>query len=61
MADDKSKQGSGDRSRVAGGEEYEVSHFAKKHGISAEQARSLIKEHDNDRSKLDAAASKMKR
>jgi hypothetical protein len=60
MSDDKSKQGSGDRSRVAAGEGYEVEHFANKHGISTEEARRLIKEHGNNRAKLDAAASKMK-
>ena len=34
MADDKSKRGSVDRLEVAGGEAYEVSYFAKKHGIT---------------------------
>ena len=61
MSDDKSDRGSGDRSRVASGEDYEVQHFAERHGISAEEARRLIKEHGNDRAKLDEMASKMKR
>lgn len=56
MADDKTKTGGQDRGRVAGGEGYEVEYFARKHGISAEQARTLIKQHGNDRAKLDAAA-----
>ena len=34
MADDKTKQGSGDRTRVAAGQGYEVEYFAKKHGLT---------------------------
>lgn len=60
MADNKNKRGGGDRSRVAAGEGYEVSYFASKHGISAQQARDLIKEVGNDREKLNAAAGKVK-
>ena len=60
MADNKSKRGGGDRQRVAGGEGYEVRYFATKHGISAQQARDLIKEVGNDREKLNAAAGKVK-
>jgi hypothetical protein len=61
MTDDKSSRGSGDRSRVAGGEGYEVDYFAKKHGISTEGAMRLIKEYGNDRAKLDEAASRLNR
>ena len=32
MADDKTKQGQQDRSRVSGSEPYEVEYFASKHG-----------------------------
>ena len=60
MSDDKTKTGEPDRSRVAGGEGYEVEYFASKHGISTAQARKLIEEHGNDRAKLDAAAEKLK-
>ncbi|GEO18314.1 DUF3606 domain-containing protein [Microvirga aerophila] len=56
MSDDKANRGGADRSRVAAGEEYEVEHFARKHGISVAQAEELIKEHGNSREKLDAAA-----
>ena len=38
MADDKSKRGGPDRRRVAGDEGYEVNYFARKHGISTQQA-----------------------
>jgi hypothetical protein len=59
MADNKTKRGGSDRKRVAGGEGYEVSYFARKHKISAEQARTLIARIGNDREKLNAAASKL--
>ena len=60
MADDKTKTGKPDRSRVAGGEGYEVGYFARKHGITTEQARELIDRIGNDRASLDAAAEKLK-
>lgn len=60
MADDKSNVGEPDRSRVSGSEDYEVSYFAEKHGISAEQARELIKRHGNDRDTLDREAAKLR-
>ena len=55
MSDDKTKQGH-DRKLVARGEDYEVRHFAERHGISIEQAQSLINQHGNSRQKLDEAA-----
>lgn len=60
MADDKNDRGAQDRSRVAGGEEYEIRYFADKHGISMEQAQQLIDQHGNSREKLDEAARQMK-
>jgi len=59
MADNKSKRGGGDRRRVAGGEGYEVNYFARKHGISKDQAQRLIDQVGNDREKLNAAAGKL--
>lgn len=38
MADDKSKRGKADRTKVARGEGCEVGYFARKHGITCEQA-----------------------
>jgi Protein of unknown function (DUF3606) len=61
MADDKSKTDYRDRSRVAGGEDYEVRHFAEEAGISLEQARTLIKRHGNDREMLHELAESLKR
>jgi hypothetical protein len=60
VADDKSKTGAQDRSRVSGSEGYEVRYFADKHGISIEQAQRLIDQHGNDRATLDAAAERLK-
>jgi hypothetical protein len=60
MPDDKSKRGEPDRGKVAGGEGYEVEYFARKHGITSQQAQDLIKRHGNNREKLDAAAAKLK-
>lgn len=57
MTDDKSKQDGRDRSRVAAGQDYEVEHFANRHGISPEKARKLIARHGNDRDKLEREAS----
>jgi hypothetical protein len=42
MPDDKSKRGGPDRRRVAGEEPFEVNYFARKHGITAEQALNII-------------------
>lgn len=61
MADNKSKRGAADRRQVASGEGYEVAYFARKHGISREQAEALIKRVGNDRDKLNAAAEKLKK
>jgi hypothetical protein len=60
MADDKSKRGKQDRSRVAAGQEYEVRDLAKKHGITQEQATELIRKHGSDRETLEAEAKKLK-
>lgn len=56
MADDKTKTDSRDRSRMAGGEDYEVRHFAEEAGITPEQARTLIKRHGADRKVLNEIA-----
>jgi hypothetical protein len=59
-ADDKSHRGEPDRSRVSGSEGYEVDYFAKKHGLTRQQAQDLIKKHGNNRKELDAAAERLK-
>jgi hypothetical protein len=60
MSDDKSKRGGQDRARVSGEEAYEVEYFARKHEITAQQARDLIEKVGNSRAKLDAAAEQLK-
>jgi hypothetical protein len=60
MADDRSNRGGRERSRVAAGQGYELGYFARKHGISRDQARQLIARVGNDRDKLNAAAAKLK-
>jgi hypothetical protein len=59
MSDDKTMQGR-DREFVAGGEEYEIRHFAEKHGLTVEQAQELIDRVGNSREALDRAAEKLK-
>ena len=60
MADNRSDRGGRDRGRVAGGEGYELGYFARKHGLSRDQARQLISQVGNDRAKLNAAAKRLK-
>lgn len=51
MADDKSKTGGADRRQVAKRQQYEVSYFAKKHRISAAEARAILQEAGRSREK----------
>ena len=44
LADNKSRRGKQDRSRIAGGEAYEVGYFAPKHRISKDQAVKIIRQ-----------------
>lgn len=60
MADNLNDRGTRDRDRVSADEPYELEYFARKHGISTEQARELIARVGNDRAKLDAAAEQLK-
>ena len=59
MADDKSKIGGPDRSRVAGNQHQEVTFLADKFDISMEQARNLIERYGNNRAKLEEEAAKL--
>lgn len=56
MGDDKSKRDFRDRNRVSVDEDYEVRYFAKQHRITPEQVRELIREHGNDRKRLEREA-----
>jgi len=59
MVDTKTKRGSPSRRAIANSDPYEIGYFARKHDISREQARDLIRQIGNDRDKLNAAASKV--
>ena len=54
MADDKRKRGAADRRRVAAGVPYEVSYFARKHGLSKDEALKIIKKAKGIRAKANA-------
>jgi len=58
MADAKSKRGAADRRRIARGQAYEVSYFARKHGLTAEQARKIIQQAGGSREKANRLAEK---
>ena len=60
MSADKSKRDGQDRARMSGSEGNELQYFARKHGISPQQARDLIHVVGIDRAKLDAAAEQLK-
>jgi Mor family transcriptional regulator len=59
IADSKKNRGKADRSRVSGIQRSEVSHVARKYGVSAETVRSVIKRVGNSRKKVYAALDKM--
>jgi hypothetical protein len=56
MADNKSRRGKQDRSRIAGGEAYEVGYFARKHHISKDKAEKIITQARGSRERANALA-----
>jgi Protein of unknown function (DUF3606) len=42
MADDKSKRGPQDRSRISLGEDYEVRYWSEKFGVSADRLKAAV-------------------
>ncbi|MDE2620279.1 MAG: DUF3606 domain-containing protein [Sphingomonadales bacterium] len=61
MSDDTTKRAATDRTKVAGGEGYELRYFARKHGLTTAQAMDLIRRIGNDRAKLNEAAVRLRR
>jgi Protein of unknown function (DUF3606) len=61
MADHKSKRDARDRSKVAGGEDYEVRYLAERTGISTDEARDLVSRFGTDRELLLHQAQHLKR
>lgn len=45
MADDKTKKGPADRSRINVNESYEVEYWTKELGVSSAELRELVKKH----------------
>ena len=52
MADDKTKTDARERNHVGDDPGYEVEYFAKHHGISLDQARSVLERFGHDRQAL---------
>ncbi|MDB5361538.1 MAG: hypothetical protein JWO51_2835 [Rhodospirillales bacterium] len=50
-----------DDRQVTGDEPYKVQELAKRHGLTTEEARDLMKEYGTDRNTLDRAAEQMHR
>ena len=61
MPESKPKMGSVGRIAGVGESGYEANYLAKKHGITRDQARRLIRKVGNDRAKLDTAAQSLAR
>jgi hypothetical protein len=61
MPDNKDLVGSADRARVAGEEDYEINAFARRHGMSPEEVRDMVKRIGNDRDALEREAAKLRR
>jgi len=57
----RSYRGNRDRSRTAGGEVYEVSYFARKHGISRAQAARIIRRAHGSRQRANALCTLIKK
>jgi len=61
MPETKPKMGSAGPIAGVGEDRYEANYLAKKHGITRDQARRLIRKVGNDRAKLDTAAQSLAR
>lgn len=59
MGDEK-KRTLAERSLASGTKIYAADYFAEKHGITAADARRLIKQHGSDRDAADKAANRLK-
>jgi hypothetical protein len=61
MSDNKDMVGGPDRARVAGGEDYEVSDFARRHGVTPDEVREMIARVGNSREALEREVQRTKR
>ena len=53
MSDDKQKTAPQDRAQVNSGEDYEVDHLAKKHGVSPDTVRQAVQAVGKSRQKVE--------
>lgn len=60
MAKTSSERGGTNLGRTYAGQGYDVTYFARKHGLSRQQARDLIRKIGHDRDKLNQAAAELK-
>ena len=60
MTDRKTESTSGPTNRAYSGLGYDVRYFARKHSISREEARNLIRKLGHDRSALNDAATQLR-
>ncbi|MBN9306462.1 MAG: hypothetical protein BGO82_20430 [Devosia sp. 67-54] len=60
MTDHKDMVGDPDRARVAGGEDYEVRDFARRHGIAPDEVRDMIERVGNSREALEREVQRIK-
>ena len=58
MAKQSSKGRSQDRSKVAGGQDYEVNYEAQKTGVSSKEVKSAVKSEGNSRKKVEKKLTK---
>ena len=52
MADDRTKRGAQDRSRISLSEEYEVRYWTEALGVSRERLEELVRKHGNSAEKI---------
>lgn len=60
MSDNKQAQDGRDRAKVNAEQQYEVAYFAKKHGLTASQARDILDRAGPSRKAADEAAARSK-
>jgi hypothetical protein len=58
MADDTTKRGGADRTRINLNEDYEVRYWTKALGVTEERLRELVREHGNFADKIREALSR---
>ncbi|MCB2074334.1 MAG: DUF3606 domain-containing protein [Novosphingobium sp.] len=60
MNNSQTNRSNGNCGRTYAGQGYEVTYFARKHGLTRQQARDIIRKVGHDRSKLNEAAIRLK-